>query len=97
LNDASLVWGGKFDVFGNWRGEHHNHKRGVVIDIRANQDPTAIPQARFDDFERFAKANKAFADLHCAFSGPYVCPACLLDTGPKRHFHVRLLGKDIDR
>jgi hypothetical protein len=97
LNDASLVWGGRFDISGNWAGDHKNHRKGVVIDIRANQDPTAIPQARFDDFEKFAKANKAYASLHCAFSGPYVCPACLLDTGPNRHYHVRLLGQGIDK
>lgn len=97
LNDASLVWGGRFDINGKWSGAHSNHRRGVVIDIRANQDVTAIPQARFDQFEAMAKKSGAYADLHCAFSGKYICPACLLDTGPNRHYHVRLLGQGIDR
>jgi hypothetical protein len=99
LNDASLEWGGKFDIQGKWDKDtaHKNHRRGVVIDVRANQDPTAIPQARFTNFETFARHSGAYADLHCAFSGPYVCPACLLDTGPNRHYHVRLLGKGIDK
>ena len=97
LNDSSLVWGGRFDISGKWAGDHKNHRRGVVIDIRANQDPTAIPQARFTKFERLAAESSAYADLHCAFSGRYVCPACLLDTGPNRHYHVRLLGKSIDK
>lgn len=97
LNDSSLVWGGKFDISGKWAGDHKNHRRGVVIDIRANQNPTAIPQARFTKFERLAAESSAYADLHCAFSGRYVCPACLLDTAPNRHYHVRLLGKSIDK
>jgi hypothetical protein len=96
LNDASLMWGGKFDISGTWTGNHKNHRRGVVIDIRANQLPTAIPLTRFNKFKRIAANNGAFADLHCAFPSRFSW-ACWADTGPNRHFHVRLLGKGIDR
>ena len=96
LNDASLVWGGKFDISGKWTGAHANHRRGVVIDIRANQLSTAIPLLRFAEFKKIATNNGAFADLHCAFPSRFSW-ACWADTGPNRHFHVRLLGKGIDR
>ncbi|OGT07083.1 MAG: hypothetical protein A2143_12205 [Gallionellales bacterium RBG_16_57_15] len=36
LNDASLVLGGLFDKDGDWDTPHEKHRRGVVIDIRAN-------------------------------------------------------------
>jgi len=94
LNDASLIWGGKFDIAGNWAGEHKEHRRGDVIDIRANQDITAIPEPNFKEIQIFAsQSGGAFADLHC--NPPYsrTCPVCILDTGSNRHFHVYLLGK----
>jgi hypothetical protein len=95
LNDASLVWGGKFDVSGTWTGAHAEHRRGVVIDIRANQLPTAIPLSRFSNFKKLAaKSGGAFADLHCAFPSRFSW-ACWADTGPNRHFHVRLLGQKV--
>ena len=96
LNDASLVWGGKFDIHGKWGkdSDHFEHRRGAVIDIRANQRPDAIPEARFEKFKKAAAESGTFADLHC--NPPYsrTCPGCILDTGPNRHFHVRLLGKN---
>jgi hypothetical protein len=95
LNDASLVWGGKFDVSGTWAGAHEEHRRGVAIDIRANQLPSAIPLSRFRNFKKLAaKSGGAFADVHCAFPSRFSW-ACWADTSPNRHFHVRLLGQRI--
>ncbi len=34
INDASLPFGGKFDVKGNWSGSHSLHRRGIDLDIR---------------------------------------------------------------
>jgi hypothetical protein len=34
INDASLPFGGKFDVNGNWSGSHSLHRRGIDLDIR---------------------------------------------------------------
>jgi hypothetical protein len=108
LNDASLEWGGKFDVDHNvpWLSvyatghpragnstPHVEHKRGDVIDIRANQDVTAIPVGRFIKFEQIAARAGASAKLHCAFSGRYACPACELDLGSNRHYHVYLVPR----
>jgi len=51
VNDASLVWGGKFDISGKWKGSHKEHKRGTSVDIRANQGGwSAIPPSAFKDF-----------------------------------------------
>lgn len=79
LNDASLKWGGKFDIAGNWAGDHAEHRRGVVIDIRANGEIGSIPLIIFPAFEQIAKDKAgASAELH--------------SSGTNRHFHVRLLG-----
>jgi hypothetical protein len=48
VNDASLVWGGKFDISGKWKGSHKEHMRGASVDIRANQGGwSAIPPSAF--------------------------------------------------
>ncbi len=93
LNDASLIWGGKFDISGKWTGDHKGHRRGEEIDIRANQLDTAIPESRFKDFQRFANQSGATADLHCNPPYSLAIPGCVLDNGPNRHFHVYLSGK----
>lgn len=51
LNDASLERGGLFDLGALWAPPHHEHRRGVVIDVRANGSATAIPQRNFEDFQ----------------------------------------------
>ena len=33
-NDLSLIYGGRFDIYNNWRGSHHEHKVGTNIDVR---------------------------------------------------------------
>jgi hypothetical protein len=81
VNDASLVWGGKFDVFGHWAGDHAEHRRGTVIDIRANSSPGAILPENFISFRRFAKDIRADAKIHHPGE----------DT---QHFHVRLLNRE---
>ncbi|MDH2918653.1 MAG: hypothetical protein PXX73_05615, partial [Sideroxydans sp.] len=35
LNDASLAWGGVFDIKNNWSKPHVEHRRGGSIDVRA--------------------------------------------------------------
>jgi hypothetical protein len=71
LNDASLGWGGKFDIAGTWGGEHSEHRRGTVIDIRANPyGYMTMPIANFAKFEDLAVntlTNDVSADarIHC--------------------------------
>ena len=46
LNDASLQWGGKFDIPGTWERNpraHAEHRIGDNIDVRANAAPGAVP------------------------------------------------------
>jgi len=33
VNDMSLPWGGKFDITGEWTGDHNSHRKGTSIDI----------------------------------------------------------------
>lgn len=34
INDISLIWGGKFDIYANWTGEHTFHRYGRQVDLR---------------------------------------------------------------
>ena len=46
LNDASLAWGGKFDIPATWDRNpraHAEHRVGDNIDVRANSAPGAVP------------------------------------------------------
>jgi hypothetical protein len=77
-NDASLVWGGTFDIEwnqgGDWVGPHAEHRAGIVIDVRANGTDTAIPPAYFWLFNYYVRQLQGNT----------------LKEGD--HFHVRLLG-----
>jgi len=99
LNDASLIWGGKFDIQGNWAGDHQGHKKGVVIDVRANSNTGAIPLASFDNFQNMAASNgRTEAQVHCKRDGhDRQPPTCVGRDGSldnNRHFHMLLLGVD---
>ena len=100
LNDASLVWGGLFDKDGDWDTPHAGHRRGTVIDIRANTAPGNIPESRFTDFKDLVAKVKikqagrmisAQAKLHCS-DGFDPTTKCVGDDN--RHYHVILLGVD---
>lgn len=82
INDASLMWGGVFDidVEADWNTPHKEHMRGTVVDIRANSRTGAIPPASFDSFIRLAKINKVNAKIHSSGIS-------------NQHFHVRLLNR----
>jgi len=81
LNDASLIWGGVFDLDADWEDPHEEHKRGSVIDIRANSKTGAIPPINFDKFIKLAKYYGAHARIHSPGSS-------------NQHFHVRLLNRE---
>ncbi|MBI3481281.1 MAG: hypothetical protein HY016_13160 [Nitrosomonadales bacterium] len=90
LNDASLVWGGLFDVGSTpWKSPHTAHDRGRSIDIRAEnsggQYEGAVPFAYFDDTIKAAADAHARAALHC--QGSIVTAVCL-GIPYNRHFHV---------
>ncbi len=88
LNDASLKWGGKFDVRGSWTGYHYKHDRGNVIDIRANTAAGYIPEEYFADFEDMAAEIHAEAQLHCSETRDPTLDKCTGDEN--RHYHVIL-------
>jgi hypothetical protein len=99
LNDASLKWGGLFDRDGDWDTPHVRHRKGVVIDIRANTTAGNIPESMFNDFEQLADETKladgttaANAELHCSRGRNPSVDNCVGDIN--RHYHVLLLGVD---
>ncbi|WP_150102921.1 DUF3869 domain-containing protein [Sideroxydans lithotrophicus] len=81
LNDASLKWGGLFDKDGDWDTPHKEHRRGSVIDIRANSNPGAIPSSLIKNFIKIA-ANMGI-DARLENIGDPV----------NQHFHTRLLNR----
>jgi len=96
LNDASLEWGGLFDVNGTWQsGFHAGHRRGAVIDIRANTAVGAIPETLFNGFTAIAKEVGAKAELHCTAGIDPAVNNCAGDSN--RHYHVLLLGAGKDQ
>jgi hypothetical protein len=81
LNDASLPWGGVFDICPNlgaackdkdgvtplvkpWSNPHVAHRRGTVVDVRANSKPGAIPLSIRAEFERVLKKEEKIPFLH---------------------------------
>lgn len=88
INDASLERGGVFDLNGTWKPKHHEHRRGTVVDIRANLRLGAIPEKDFSTFESIASILMIDAHLERQFDA---------ETGQEivanRHYHVRLMER----
>jgi len=78
FNDASLERGGLFDINQNWSPSHYEHRKGTVIDIRANKLENAIPERNFPVFNELASSLGSSCSLH--------------SSGTNRHFHCRLAG-----
>ena len=80
VNDASLVWGGILDFKGTWTYPHRQHRRGMVIDVRANQLPDAIPNSNDIAFQKMITKE---------LKGRFI----LEDQGTSdEHYHILLLG-----
>lgn len=93
LNDASLVWGGLFDVGSTpWTSPHEGHDRGMSVDIRAEnsggQYEGAVPFANFNDTTKAAADAGARAALHCTDSGVLKIGTPCYGIPYNRHFHV---------
>ena len=80
LNDASLYWGGRYDITSNWGAPHAGHREGREIDIsfsRAGNPISATKQKVFyDKFCKNKKVSFPFSILHHDVANP--------------HFHVYL-------
>lgn len=80
LNDASMYWGGRYDIKGNWGGPHQGHRDGREIDISFTRANNPISTSKQNDFyDKFCKdkaTEAAFSILHHFVKVP--------------HFHVYL-------
>lgn len=80
LNDASLYWGGRYDIAANWGGSHKEHRQGREIDVSFNRAGNPISANKqkvfYDKFCKNYKVSFPFSILH-----HYVA---------KPHFHVYL-------
>jgi hypothetical protein len=98
LNDASLEWGGLFDVGSTaWKPPHQGHRRGVEIDIRAAAAANgtlpregAIPFDLFWNVWSEARKQGIKADLHCMENSQLVLGSSCYWLPEARHFHVNL-------
>jgi hypothetical protein len=94
LNDASLEWGGKFDIDGTWEvnpKKHAEHRLGDNIDIRANTRPGNVPSDIRKVVFRWLRdesteEDKIPVDLKIRSVNPLHEGAGL----PNEHFHLRL-------
>ena len=80
LNDASLYWGGRYDISSNWTAPHAGHREGREIDVsfaRAG-NPISAPKQKvfYDKFCKNKKVSFPFSILHHYVKNP--------------HFHVYL-------
>ncbi len=94
LNDASLEWGGKFDIDGTWETNprrHAEHRLGDNIDIRANTRPGAVPSDIREEVLRWFRKSSTKKDN---ISPDYVIESVNpLHEGigeANEHFHLRL-------
>jgi hypothetical protein len=94
LNDASLVWGGKFDIPGTWERNpraHAEHRIGENIDIRANAAPGAVPPSiRAAVYRWLRKASSSEDDISSEFAIESVNPLRESIGETNEHFHLRL-------
>ena len=80
LNDASMYWGGRYDITGNWAGSHQGHRDGREIDIsfaRAKNPISPVKQKTF--YKKYCEDKSvaaSFSILHHFVAVP--------------HFHVYL-------
>jgi hypothetical protein len=91
VNDASLVWGGRFDIAGAWGGSHHEHRDGQEVDI-SFYNPGGIPPATrqkvYDQLRTAEEVDTPEVLWHLKDNS---------GTGSKAHFHVYLLGQKPSR
>jgi hypothetical protein len=91
INDASLPWGGVYDICARpgacpddgviaWLGPHKEHRRGTVVDVRANGDDGSIPESNKREFVKLLKKKEM----------PYLLESAGTSN---EHFHLRLMGK----
>ena len=94
LNDASLIWGGKFDISGTWQQNpqaHAEHRIGENIDIRANTRPGAVPtNIREEVFRWLRKTSRPADNISLDFVIDSVTPLWENPGSANEHFHLRL-------
>lgn len=91
VNDASLKWGGRFDIVGAWNGSHHEHLEGKEVDlsfVRPAGISSVLRQKIYDDANESEGASIPQILWHLKDNST---------TGSKAHFHVYLLGQKVSR
>lgn len=85
LNDASLPWGGVYDISTVWQSPHREHRRGTVVDVRANGATGAIPSGDIKLlFKRMLNEEVRMSGISFLHENPGTT---------NEHFHIRLLGR----
>ena len=94
LNDASLAWGGKFDIPATWERNpraHAEHRLGDNIDVRANSAPGAVPSNIRDVvFRWLRKTSRPEDNIPPEFVIESVNPLHEFIGTTNEHFHLRL-------
>lgn len=83
INDGSLMWGGLFDIKGNWSPSHSEHRTGNEVDISVtNPGLVSAAKKKTTYAELCKKENTAFS-LQTLWH---------VDDGYPEHFHMYLDG-----
>jgi hypothetical protein len=94
LNDASLVWGGKFDIPKTWERNpkaHAEHRVGENIDVRANSASGAVPSSIRDMVLRWLrKTSRPEDNISSELVIESVNPLHEGIGTTNEHFHLRL-------
>ena len=80
LNDASLYWGGRYDIKGNWGGSHRGHRDGREIDISFTRASNPVSEAK----------QKTFYKKYCEEKAVEASFSILHHYVLNRHFHIYL-------
>jgi hypothetical protein len=94
VNDASLIWGGGFDLNAAWSNSHAEHRQGEEVDLSFRR-PTPVPPQTISDVYEYVKSKEgigmppSWAILWHRWDNP---PAHTY-----AHFHVYLLGQKTSR
>jgi hypothetical protein len=94
VNDASLSWGGRFDISGGWAGSHYDHRQGEEVDLSFNR-PRPVPGQAISDVYEYLKSKEGIT----VPPGPAILWHLFDDpgSGSTAHFHVYLLGQKPSR
>jgi hypothetical protein len=83
INDGSLIWGGLFDIKGNWSPSHSEHRTGNEVDISVTNPGLVSASKKKNTYAELCKKENTAFSLQTLWH---------VDDGYPEHFHMYLDG-----